>query len=171
MKHWQSRHDNCSVTLEVRFRENNVWSPTPDVLADEMAAFANSSSGGLLLGVSDDGKVVGISKGDLDAVEKVVRKATLQSVCPPLAPIIEKLTLPDDDGLALPFIRIEVEPSIFVHESPGGDFHRIGSAKTRMQPDQLARLFQQRSQSRLIRFDETPVLDAPMTVLEEKLWR
>lgn len=142
-----------------------------DVWADTMAAFANSLGGVLLLGVSDGGKVVGIPEGDLDAAEKAVRKAALQSVCPPLAPIIEKLTLPDDDGRALPVIRIEVEPSIFVHESPGGYFHRIGSAKTRMQPDQLARLFQQRSQSRLIRFDETPVVDAPMTVLEEELWR
>lgn len=171
MKHWQSRNDNCLVTLEVRFRGNNVWRPTQDVLADEMAAFANSSGGVLLLGVSADGKVVGIPEGDLDAVEKAVRKAALQSVCPPLAPIIEKMTLPDDDGRALPVIRIEVEPSIFVHESPGGYFHRIGSAKTRMPSDQLMRLFQQRSQSQLIRFDETPVEDAPMTVLEENLWR
>ena len=130
------------VTLEVRFRENNVWSPTPDVLADEMAAFANSSGGVLLLGVSDDGNVVVIPEGDLDTAEKAVQKAALQSVCPPLAPIIEKMTLPDDDGRELPIIRIKVEPSIFVHESPGGYFHRIGSAKTRMQPDQLARLFQ-----------------------------
>ena len=35
----------------------------------------------------------------------------------------------------------------------------------------MARLFQQPNQSRLIRFDETPVVDAPMTVLEEELWR
>lgn len=142
-----------------------------DVWADTMAAFVNSLGGVLLLGVSDVGKVVGIPEEELDAAEKAVRKVVLQSVCPPLAPIIEKLTLPDGDGRALSVIRIEVEPSIFVHESPGGYFHRIGSAKTRMQPDQLAWLFQQRSQSRLIRFDETPVVDAPMTVLEEKLWR
>lgn len=171
MKHRQSRNGNCLVTLEVRFHGNNVCPPTQDVLSDEMAAFANSSGGVLLLGVSDDGKVVGIPEENLDVAEKAVRKAALQFVCPPLAPIIEKMTLPDDDGRALPVIRIEVEPSIFVHESPGGYFHRIGSAKTRMQPDQLARLFQQRSQSRLIWFDETPVEDAPMTALEEKLWR
>lgn len=36
---------------------------------------------------------------------------------------------------------------------------------------QLARLFQQRSLPRLIRFEETPVEDAPMAALEEKLWR
>ena len=81
------------------------------------------------------------------------------------------MTLPDFEFREQPIIRIEVGPSIFVHESPRGYLHRIGSAQTRIQPDQLARLFQQRSQSRLIRFDETPVEDAPMTALEEKLWR
>ena len=81
------------------------------------------------------------------------------------------MTLPDFEFREQPIIRIEVKPSIFVHESPGGYFYRVGSAKTRMPPDQLARLFQQRSQSWLIRFDETPVEDAPMAVLEEKLWR
>lgn len=161
------RFDFC----EVRAVDGKIKESTQDVLADEMAAFANSSGEVLLLGISDDGKVVGIPEEDLDAVEKAVRKTALQFVCPPLAPIIEKLTLPDDDGRALPVIRVEVVTSNCVHESPGRYFHRIGSAKTHMPPEQLARLFQQRSQSRLIRFDETPVEDAPMSVLEEKLWR
>ena len=87
-----------------------------------------------------------------------------------MAPVIEKMMLPDFEFWEQPIIRIEVKPSIFVYESPGGYFHRIGSAKTRTQPDQLARLFLQRSQSRLIRFDETPVEDASMSVLEEALW-
>jgi predicted HTH transcriptional regulator len=40
-----------------------------------------------------------------------------------------------------------------------------------MPPDQLARLFQQRSQSRLIRFDETAVPQASLGDLTEGLWR
>lgn len=156
---------------EVRTAGSKIKGPTQDVLADEMAAFANSAGGVLLLGVNDDREVIGIPEEHLEAMEEVIQKACQQSIRPPLAPVIEKMTLPDFEFREQPIIRIEVEPSIFVHESPGGYFHRIGSAKTRMQPDQLARLFQQRSQSRLIRFDETPVEDAPMAALEEKLWR
>lgn len=37
--------------------------------------------------------------------------------------------------------------------------------------DYLARLFQQRSQARLIRFDETPVSQATLADLDEPLWR
>lgn len=135
-----------------------------------MAAFANSSGGVLLLGVNDEREVIGIPEEHLEAMEEVVQKACQRSIRPPLAPVIEKMTLPDFEFREQPIIRIEVEPSIFVHESPGGYFHRIGSVKTRMRPDQLARLFQQRSQSRLIRFDETPAENAPMAALEEKLW-
>src|SRR5690606_5396432 len=42
----------------------------------------------------------------------------------------------------------------FVHRSPHGYFHRVGSSKREMAPELLARLFQQRSMARLIRFDE-----------------
>jgi len=68
-------------------------------------------------------------------------------------------------------IRIEVSPSLFVHQSPGGYFHRVGSSQRQIPPDQLARLFQQHSQARLIRFDETPVPQATFDDLDEALWR
>jgi predicted HTH transcriptional regulator len=40
-----------------------------------------------------------------------------------------------------------------------------------MPPDYLARLFQQRSQSRIIRFDETPVVMASLADMDESLWK
>ena len=163
--------DSFFELKEVRTAGSKIKGPTQDALADEMAAFANSLGGVLLLGVSDDRDVVGIPEGYLDAAEELVQKACQQSVRPALAPIIEKMTLPDFEFQEKLIIRIEVKPSAFVHESPGGYFRRLGSAKTRMLPDQLAWLFQQRSQARLTRFDETPVTAAPMTVLEEVLWR
>lgn len=156
---------------EVRAVGSKIKSPTVEAWADEMAAFANSSGGVLLLGVNDNREVVGVLEEHLEAMEEVIQKACQQLIRPPLAPVIEKMTLPDFEFREQPIIRIEVEPSIVVHESPERYPHRIDSAKTRMQPDQLARFFQQRSQARLIRFDETPVEDAPMKALEEKLWR
>lgn len=146
----------------VRTVGGKIKSPTVEALADEMAAFANSFGGVLLLGVNDDREVIGIPEELLEAMGEMIQKACLQLIRPPLAPVIEKMTLPDFEFREQPIIRIEVKSSIFVHESPGGYFYRVGSAKTRMPPDQLARLFQQRSQSWLIRFDETPVEDAPM---------
>lgn len=157
---------------EVKFAGGKVRGPTQDGLADELAAFANSAGGVLLLGVEDTSReVLGIPVEQLDAVELVVRQACEQSIKPPLAPIIERMTLPDVGGAEQAVIRVEVERSLFVHQSPGGYLHRVGSSKRPIPPDHLARLFQQRSQSRLIRFDETPVPRASLEDLDEALWR
>ena len=112
--------DSFFELKEVRTAGSKIKGPTQDALADEMAAFANSLGGVLLLGVSDDRDVVGIPEGYLDAAEELVQKACQQSVRPALAPIIEKMTLPDFEFQEKLIIRIEVKPSVFVHESPGG---------------------------------------------------
>lgn len=157
---------------EVRFAGGKVKGPNQDLLADELAAFANGTGGVLLLGVEDSNRtVIGIPLDKLDDVEALVRQACEQSVKPPLAPIIERITLPDLAGAEQPIIRVSVDRSLFVHQSPDGYLHRVGSSKRQIPPDQLARIFQQRSQSRLIRFDETPVSQAALTDLDEGLWR
>jgi ATP-dependent DNA helicase RecG len=157
---------------EVKMVADRLRGPSQDVLSDEMAAFANSVGGVLLLGVEDATRlIVGIPIEQLDAVELVVNQACAQSVKPPLAPIIERMFLPDNTGVDRAVIRIEVPRSLFVHQSAGGYLHRVGSSKHPIAPDHLARLFQQRSQSRLIRFDETAVSNARMEDLEAALWK
>jgi ATP-dependent DNA helicase RecG len=163
--------DSLLECKEVRFSGAEVRGPSQHDLADEIAAFANSRvEGTLILGVEDSTReVLGIPLGRLDAVESRVRQAVQDSVKPPLAPIIERLTLPDALGVEKAVLRVDVEPSLFVHQSPGGYLHRVGSSKRPMPPDQLARLFQQRSQSRLIRFDETVVMAAQTSDLDGTL--
>ena len=157
---------------EVKFAGGKLRGPTQDGLADELAAFANSEGGVLVLGVEDTSReVLGIPVERLDTVERTLCQACEQSIKPPLAPIIERMTLPDLGGTEQAVIRVEVKRSLFVHQSPGGYLHRVGSAKRPIPPDHLARLFQQRSQSRLIRFDETPVSGANLDDLSEPLWR
>lgn len=157
---------------EVRFAGDKIRGPSQADLADEMAAFANSAGGVVMLGVEDKSReIVGIPVERLDAVETLVREACEQSIKPPLAPIIERMTLPDTGGSEQPVIRIDVSRSLFVHQSPCGYMQRVGSSKRPIPPDQLARLFQQRSQSRLIRFDETPVTKASMADLDKILWK
>ena len=63
----------------VRAVGGKIKSPTVEALADEMAAFANSSGGVLLLGVNDNREVVGVLKEYLEATEEVIRKACQQS--------------------------------------------------------------------------------------------
>ena len=151
-------------TLELKrvvLSGDRVTSPHRNEFADELAAFANSRGGTLVLGVDDATReVLGIPLEGLDAVEGWVREICNDSVNPALSVDIRKLELPDAAGTPVPVICIDIARSLFVHKSPGGYFRRIGSSKREMAAEFLARLFQERSQSRVIRFDES-VVPAP----------
>lgn len=151
--------EDSSLELKrVLLAGSRVTDPRRSELADELAAFANARGGLLVLGV-DDGtrEVLGLPLDRLDDVEAWVRETCNDSVRPPLEAEIRKLELPGPDGRLLPVLAVEVPQSLFVHRSPGGYYRRLGSSKREMSPDLLARLLQERSQSRVIRFDETPV--------------
>ena len=163
--------DSYLELKEIRFAGQKVSAPHKDSLADELAAFANSRGGVCVLGVDDAREVLGIPLGRLDLVEDYVRQICMDSITPPLTPIIERLTLPSTTGEQLPVLKLDVASSLFVHKSPGGYLHRVGSAKREMAPDYLARLFQQRSQARIIRFDEQPVPGAWLDDLDDGLWQ
>ncbi|MEN9864662.1 MAG: hypothetical protein RL748_252 [Pseudomonadota bacterium] len=163
--------DSFLELKEVRFSGEKVSAPHRDSLADELAAFANSRGGVCVLGVNDTREVIGIALAKLDAVEDFVRNLCLDVIVPPLNPVLERMTLPALNGESLPVFKIDVAPSLFVHESPSGYFYRVGSAKRKMTPDYLARLFQQRSQARIIRFDEQPVPGAQLDDLTPALWQ
>lgn len=165
--------EDTSLELKVvRFRGNKIAGPTRDDLSDEVAAIANTLDGILLLGVDDKTKdIVGIRIDQLDAVEQYVFEICEQSIKPPILFRTFRLELPDSTGTLQPILKVEIPRSLFVHESAGGYFHRQGSSKRKMPPDYLARLFQQRSQARLIRFEEQPVPQSSMTDLSEELWR
>ena len=163
--------DSFLELKEVRFSGDKIRGPEQNDIANELAAFANSGGGVLVLGVDDiTREVVGIPVERLDAVEAMIHQACTDSIGPPLAPVIDRLTLPDSAGAEHPVMRIEVQRSLFVHQSSGRYYHRVGSSKRPIPSDQLARLFQQRSQSRLIRFDETPVPQATLDDLDKPLW-
>jgi len=137
---------------------SKVTGPTRNDFADELAAFANGRGGTLLLGVDDRTKeILGIPLDHLDAVEGWIREICNDSVKPALHATILKLELPSSTGELVPVIRVDIARSLFVHKSPGGYYHRVGSSKREMAPGLLKRIFQERSQTRVIRFDESPV--------------
>ena len=150
---------------------NRVREPDKRVFADELAAFANTRGGTAVLGVDDKTRrVVGIPLDDIDVVEGWVQGICNDSVKPALDIDIYKLELKGASGI-VPVIRIEIPRSLFVHRSPGGYFRRAGSSKRQMAPEALARLFQERSQSRMIRFDESVVPGTAPSDLDYALTR
>ena len=155
---------------EVFLSGGRIKGPGRDQLADELAAFANSTGGVVVLGVSDEPRAVtGIPIEHLDAVERYVSEIASDSITPPLLPLIEKLELPAADGRMRPVVKVEIPRGFFVHQSPGGYLHRVGSSKRQMEPAVLARLFEQRSQSRGGQFDRQVVAEASVHDLDARL--
>ena len=136
----------------------NVKGPKRSDFADELAALANSRGGTVVLGVDDKTRrIQGIPLDGMDTLERWVRDICNDSVKPALDADILKMELESTEGRLVPVLRIDVPRSLFVHKSPGGYFRRVGSSRREMAPEVLARLFQERSQSRIIRFDESVV--------------
>lgn len=164
--------DSVLELKTVEFSGDRITGPHRSGMADELAAMANTHAGVVLLGVDDATKTItGIPPDKPDAVETWLRDICNDLIEPPLDCIIRKLTVPAGDGEEKIIIRVDVPRSLFVHQSPGGYFRRIGSSRRRMKPEMLARMFQQRSQARLIRFDEQTIPDATPDALTPKLWR
>jgi predicted HTH transcriptional regulator len=165
--------EDTSLELKtVLFKRGRVVAPKRDDLAAEITALANSAGGLLVLGVEDKTKeIVGIPVDLLEAVDRFVFEICEDSIDPPVAYHAYRLELPDSTGTLRAVLKVEVPRSLFVHKSPGGYFRRQGSSKREMPPDVLARLFQQRSQARLIRFDEQTVPETRPADLDEALWR
>lgn len=168
----QLGEDSVLELKAVHFKANKVSGPKRDDLADELAAMANSNEGICVLGVDDNTReIIGIPLDKLDAVEAFIREICNDAIKPPLNIRIIRMELPDTLGVVRPVIKVDVPRSLFVHKSPGGYFWRQVSSKRELTSELLARLFQQRSQARGIRFDEQTVPETSLNDLDEALWR
>lgn len=171
MKQIRLGEDSSLELKDLRYKGNQVNEPHRNSMADVLSAMANTANGVIVLGVDDKTRMVtGIPSDKLDIVEMWLRGICNGLITPQLFCRIRKISIIADDGTERNIIRIDVPKSLFVHQSPGGYFERIGAARRQMSPDRLARLFQQRSQARMIYFDEQAVTNAPPDCLEKSLW-
>ena len=149
--------------------EDGIQIPGPDELADALAAFANARGGTLVLGVDETRQILGLPPEQQETLERYVAEVAQDCLDPPLHPDSYWYELPDDSGRRRPVLRVEVGQSLFVHRSPGGYLRRVGSSRRPLDPQYLDRLFRQRTQERLVRFDEGIVADAAFEDLDPAL--
>lgn len=163
--HIRLGEDSTIEFKAIAFDGTRIIGPNKDSMAHEIAAFANGQGGRMVLGVDDKTReVLGINDEQVAKVEEWVVNISQQSIQPPVKVDTRLLQLPNREGSLKTVVYVEIPRSIMVHASSGRYYQRVGSTKQEMKPEVLARLFQQRSQSRLIRFDETLV---PGTSLDD----
>lgn len=165
-----STYEFKAVMVDTDEKKFKVTAPNSDSLADEIAAFANTNGGYLVLGVADKTRQVqGIAPEYLDKLELWLTNLVTEKIKP--SPLIETrlVEIADQQGFQKAVIWVRISKSLFVHLSPNGYYQRVGSSKRAMSPDLLARLFQQRSMSRLMRFDEQVLLQANLESMDAAL--
>ncbi|WP_347985723.1 RNA-binding domain-containing protein [Methylomonas sp. AM2-LC] len=123
-----------------------------DAVAAEMVAFSNSQGGWLIIGVSDDGAISGLSATDMARLNQLISNAASQSVRPPINPITENIAMPDgmvvvvrlDQGISKPYM----DNQGFIWVKSGADKRKV-TAREEMQ-----RMYQAAA---LVHADEIPV--------------
>ncbi len=159
--------DNRWEFKEIVFAGNVPKGPRRDDLADELAAFANTDGGIMLCGVTDSGDIQGMSREQMDELEKLLTEICTDTIKPSIRPAIFRTEI--EEGK--PFLLVEVPPGYALHDSPGGGYHRVGSSKRKMTSDERLRLSQQRGQTRFLWFDKQPVPGTGFGSLDESLWK
>ena len=140
--------------------------PRRSNLADEIAAFANAKGGVILIGVDDGSEIVGLDKADLDKAEKAVVEICQDSIDPIVLIFTEKLRIENKN-----LLKIEVPRRLFVHKTYNGYFTGKENHKKEVSTEQLARLFQNRSQARSTPFDKLCVPNTNQDTLKDPLYR
>lgn len=135
--------------------------PLPKALRT-LVAFANTAGGTLILGVGDDGALLGVR--DVKAEEERYASAIASGIEPPLTPDLKPVEL---DGVSLLLVRVPRFPGPFYLRAEGPDegvYLRLGSTNRQasaQQREELRRLASAQA------YDERPCLGASLGDVDE----
>ena len=134
-----------------------------DSLAAELAALANGSGGQILIGVADDGHLVGLTQQDIGRLNQLLSNAASQHVRPPLSPTSQNIQT--DQGLVL---VVDVSQGINkpYMDLQGRVWVKNGADKRHVTArEELQRMFQA---SGLLQADQVPERDASWADIDER---
>ena len=101
-----------------------------DRALEDLAAFANTDGGSLLLGIRDDGEIVG-AKIDDQEIQRITNRIASHLGITPTIQVI--------DLHGLPVVEIRVDPAPGLVPYRGRYLRRVGSTNRDFSPDELAR--------------------------------
>ena len=134
-----------------------------DSLAAELTALANGLGGKILIGVADDGQLVGLTLQDIGRLNQLLSNAASQHVRPPLSPSSQNIQT--DQGLVL---VVEVAPGINkpYMDLQGRVWVKNGADKRHVTArEEMQRMFQA---SGLLQADQVPVRNTSWADIDER---
>lgn len=165
--HLRAGEDSRWEFKQVEFAGDVPKQPARDDWADEIAAFANAVGGVVLASVTDEGKVIGMSRTQIKRLDAVIVEICTDKIKPPVRIRTHHRELSEGRMMLL----VEVPKSDTVHESPGGSYVRVGATKQHMNGAERLRLQQRRSQAHFRWFDKQTLPGTGFRTLVEPLWK
>lgn len=120
----------------VQFKEtiNNI-----NQLSQEFSALANTEGGVVLIGVSDNGEIKGLSAEQIHKINQWISNAASQNVKPPISPLTEIVTVGEQNVLV---VKIPSGYSKPYYTNEGVAYVKMGADKRIAPPEEILRLFQ-----------------------------
>ena len=150
----------------VEFAGDRPKAPRRDDLAGGLSAFANACGGVLLCGVTDDGRVQGMSRAQMNALERLIIEISHERIEPAIEVETRRFAIGDKALLS-----VGVKRGYALHESRDRAYRRLGSSKRQMMSDERFRLAQRRGLAWFRSFDQRAVPGTGLATLDESLWR
>jgi ATP-dependent DNA helicase RecG len=120
-----------------QFKENIF---NTEQLSAEMIAFSNSMGGTILLGVSDNSQIKGLTDNDIRRLNQLISNTANENVKPPIFPSTEIVTVDDKKCL---LVHIPYGNNKPYRTNKGIYYTKSGSDKRKISQDELRRLFQE----------------------------
>jgi ATP-dependent DNA helicase RecG len=140
--------------------KQNINNPTS--MAAELAAFANSKGGELVIGINDDGTIYGLTKNDIKRLNNMISNVASSHIRNPINPITENIQL--EDGLTMVItVQEGIDKPYF--DNDGIIWVRSGADKRKVTSrEEMRRLF---AEADLIHADEITVNGSTINDLDE----
>ncbi len=124
----------------------------PESLAGDLVAFSNSKGGRIVIGVNDQGTVVGLSTHDIRRINQLLSNTATDCVRPSVNPTTENITI---GGLLIIIITVQEGISKPYSDNNGVFWVKSGADKRRVTSrEEIQRMLQSAD---LIHADELPV--------------
>lgn len=144
-----------------QFKENIT---NNEKLAEELVAFSNSKGGFLIIGVSDNHDILGLSDDDIRRLNLLIGNVINSNIVPPIYPITEIKVIDDKKLLILEISEGVSKP---YSTNKGVYLTKAGSDKRKISPEELKRLF---AESKKLYADEEIVYGTNINDLDTSLF-
>jgi len=127
------RGEDSSLQLKVRF-------DSVDQLAAELCAFSNSEGGRILVGVSDNGDIVGLDRSQMQKLNQDISNACSQKIDPPISVTTENVVVGDK---LVVIIDVPRGANKFYMANGRDIWVKVGADKRRASREEIQRLLQE----------------------------